>query len=168
MKLVIRRLEQNESVEELLEFINELVKEDTYINVNEIITYEEEEKYLQDTLRSMEKGDSVELVAEIEGKIVGRAGAHKGKGRQRENVAIGIVIKKNFRGKGFGKILLNEVIVAAKKKLKPKNIYLEVLAPNRVAISLYEKLGFEEIARLKSWSKYRDEYVDNIIMVLTN
>lgn len=168
MKLKIRKMKKNESVEELLEFINELVKEDTYLNINEIITYEEEKKYLQDTLKSMKKGDSVELVAEIEGKIVGRAGAKKGRGRQRENVAVGIVIKKNFRGKGFGKKLFKEIIVAAKEKLNPKNIYLEVLAPNEVAISLYEKLGFKEIARLKSWSKYRDEYVDNIIMVLAN
>ena len=97
MKLKIRKMKKNESVEELLEFINELVKEDTYLNINEMITYEEEKKYLQDTLKSMKKGDSVELVAEIEGKIVGRAGAKKGRGRQRENVAVGIVIKKNFR-----------------------------------------------------------------------
>ncbi|MFX0069297.1 MAG: GNAT family N-acetyltransferase [Candidatus Hodarchaeota archaeon] len=168
MKLVIRKLKKNESVEELLEFINELIREDTYINTNEIITYEEEKKWLQDTIKEMEKGDSVVLVAEIEGKIVGTAYAFKGRGRKRENVEVGIAIGKNFRGKGFGKKLLNEIITTAKKKLEPKNIYLEVLAPNRVAISLYRKLGFKQAARLKSWSKYRNEYVDNIIMVLAN
>lgn len=168
MKLVIRKLKENESVKELLEYFNELINEDTYINTNETKTYEEEEKWLQDSIKSREKGDITVLVAEIEGKIVGLAGAFKGKGRQRENVEIGISMGKDFRGKGFGKKLLNEIIVAAKEKLKPKNIYLEVLAPNKVAISLYKKLGFKQVARLKSWSKYRNKYVDNIIMVLAN
>ncbi|MFX1487410.1 MAG: GNAT family N-acetyltransferase [Promethearchaeota archaeon] len=168
MKLVIRKMKQNESVEELLEFVNELIREDTYINTNEIITYEEEKEWLQDIIKSMKKGDVAALVAEIGGKIVGTAYAFKGRGRKRENVELGIAIGKNFRGKGFGKKLLNEIIDAAKRKLEPRNIYLEVLAPNKVAISLYRKSGFKEIARLKSWSKYGDEYVDNIIMVLAD
>ena len=168
MKLVIRKLKKNESVKELLEYINELVKEDTYINLNKIQTYKEEKKWLKDIIKSMKKGDIVVLVAEIEGKIIGIVEARKGKGREQGNVSIGISIRKNFRGKGFGKKLLNQIIVTAKKKFKPKNIYLEVLAPNKVAISLYRKLGFKKIARLKSWSKYRNKYVDKILMVLTN
>jgi putative acetyltransferase len=166
MKLVIRRLKKSEKIRELLEFINELVKEDAYIRLNKKLTYKEEKKWLEDNIKSMKKGDSIILVAELEGKIIGTADASRGKGRERGNVGIGISIRKEYRGKGFGKKLLKEIIFRAKKELKPKNIYLEVYVPNKVAISLYKQLGFRKVARLKSWGKYKNKYVDTLLMVL--
>ena len=166
MKLVIRKLRKDEKVKDLLEYINDLIREDVYISTNKIITYSEEKKWLRNNIKSMKKGDSVTLLAKIDGKIVGIASATKDTGRERENVGIGISIRKGYRGKGYGKKLLTEIIVKAKKKLKPKNIYLYVYAPNKVAISLYKKLGFKIVARLKSWGKYKGKYVDKMNMVL--
>jgi len=166
MKLVIRKLREDEKVKDLLEYINELVREDIYISTNRIMIYSEEKKWLKNTIKSMRKGDSVTLLAKIDGKIVGIASASRDAGRERENIGIGISIRKGYRGKGFGKKLLIETINKAKNKLKPKNIYLYVYTPNKVAISLYKKLGFRVVAKLKSWGKYKGKYVDKMIMVL--
>jgi len=168
MKVVIRKLKKNEKVKDLLEYINELIKEDTYISMNKILTYSEEKKWLKERIKSMKKGDSITILAVVGDKIVGITDASRDIGRERENVGIGISVKKEYRGKGIGKKLLNEVISRAKRRLKPKNIYLEVYAPNKVAISLYKKLGFKTVAKLKSWGKYKNKYVDRIFMVLDN
>jgi len=168
MKLVIRKLKRNEKVKDLLEYINELVEEDTYIRMNKTLTYSEEKEWLKERIRSIKKGNSITIVAELDGKIIGIASAIRGIGRERENVEIAISVKKEYRGKGFGKNLLNEIIVRGKRKLKPKNIYLEVYAPNKIATSLYKKLGFKTVAKLKSWGKYKNKYIDRILMVLEN
>ena len=166
MKLVIRKLREDEKVKDLLEYINELVREDVYISTNKIMTYSEEKKWLKDTIKSIKRDDSITLLAKTDGKIVGIASASRDTGRERENAGIGISIRKGYRGKGFGKKLLSEIVVRAKKKLKPKNIYLYVYAPNKVAISLYKKLGFRVVAKLKYWGKHKGKYVDKMIMVL--
>ncbi|TYA55131.1 GNAT family N-acetyltransferase [Formosa maritima] len=53
-----------------------------------------------------------------------------------ENILVYIAIHKNARGKGFGKLLMQEAI-----KLANGDIALHV-EPNNPAIKLYESLGF--------------------------
>ncbi len=50
-------------------------------------------------------------------------------------------LRKNQRGKGFGKLLFQEII----NRVKAKEVWLDVLASNTPALSLYKKLGFKLI-----------------------
>ncbi len=61
-----------------------------------------------------------------------------------------ISVLPSKRGSGLGKILLNEAILDLKKNNTIKNIYLDVVKDNIIAISLYKKLGFEKTGELKS------------------
>ena len=54
------------------------------------------------------------------------------------------------RGQGLGKELLQEVISTLSKNPKIKNIYLDVVKNNTVAISLYKEVGFEKVGELRN------------------
>ncbi|MFN8577057.1 MAG: GNAT family N-acetyltransferase [Candidatus Sericytochromatia bacterium] len=58
---------------------------------------------------------------------------------------IEIVIKKNLRGKGFGKIFLEGMIAFYRSINNNINFDLKVESKNISAISLYKSVGFEEI-----------------------
>lgn len=74
-----------------------------------------------------------------------------------------LAVKPEFRGQGLGKKLMLECL----DKLRMENIqtvYLEVEAENKIAIALYESVGFCRVARLKS---YYGENQDGLKMKLT-
>ena len=54
------------------------------------------------------------------------------------------------RGRGLGKELLEEVVATLQKNHLIKNIYLEVVKDNIVAVNLYKEIGFEKVGELKS------------------
>lgn len=55
-----------------------------------------------------------------------------------------IIVKKEFRGKGYGKKLMNHIIEYAKRE-KYKELSLGVNLENYIALRLYVKLGFNKI-----------------------
>ena len=63
---------------------------------------------------------------------------------------ISILIDKNFRKKGIGKGLLNDLLSLANKK-KIQHIFLEVSVENKVAINLYKKFNFIKIGERKDY-----------------
>lgn len=73
------------------------------------------------------------------------------------NVAISPV----FRKRGYGEQLVTEAKAAA-KNAGAEYIFLEVRASNKPAISLYKKLGFEELGVRKKF--YEHPVEDAIIM----
>ncbi len=73
-----------------------------------------------------------------------------------------IAVKKEFRGKGYGRMLMNALINEAKKQ-QIKAMTLEVRVSNINAISLYKKLGFTEAGIRK---KYYPDFEDALIMWL--
>ena len=55
-----------------------------------------------------------------------------------------IIVKKEFRGKGYGKKLMNHIIEYAKRE-KYKELSLGVNLDNYIALRLYVELGFNKI-----------------------
>jgi ribosomal-protein-alanine N-acetyltransferase len=68
-----------------------------------------------------------------------------------------IAISPNYRGKKLGKKLLKYII-----ENLDKNLLLEVRESNKVAINLYESLGFEKISIRKGY--YGDTGEDGVVM----
>lgn len=56
--------------------------------------------------------------------------------------SLGILIDKNFRGKGYSNLIMNILHDMCKEK-KCEKIRLTVIKNNIVAINLYKKLGYE-------------------------
>lgn len=57
-----------------------------------------------------------------------------------------IIVDESFRGKGYGKAVMNKLLIEA-KKLGANKAYLQVVVGNFVAENLYQNLGFEEMYR---------------------
>ncbi|MFK0275781.1 GNAT family N-acetyltransferase [Ensifer sp. NPDC090286] len=87
--------------------------------------------------------DSIVIVAERAGRILGLAGLHRSKGRRHHSAALGISVDDNHRGEGIGKSLLTALIDAADNWLGISRIELTVFTDNEPAIALYRKAGFE-------------------------
>ena len=73
-----------------------------------------------------------------------------------------IVTKKDMRGNGFARILLNDLINLARKK-KCTKVNLEVNSNNTNALHLYETIRFKQVGLRK---KYYNNTDDAILMTL--
>ncbi len=66
-----------------------------------------------------------------------------------ENEYVGIfdiLVDETFRGRGYGKLIMNKILNES-KQLGAKNAYLQVVLGNTAAEKLYRNLGFKEIYR---------------------
>lgn len=75
----------------------------------------------------------------------------------------GIIMDKDYRGKGLGTQLMHNLFHLAKNNFKIEVLYLEVFEGNP-AISLYRRLGFTEVGYQKHWIKDKDGYLPKITM----
>lgn len=67
-----------------------------------------------------------------------------------ESELFDIAIKKEFQGRGYSKILMEQLLKVCKEK-NSRTIFLEVNKINLRAIKLYEKFGFKEYAIRKNY-----------------
>src|SRR5687768_1988791 len=111
--------------------------------------------------------NSIMLVAEVEGRIVGMLGCFGGKRRaSRHSAGLGVTLLKEYRGQGIGTLLMERVIEWAKGTGVLTRIELEVYPHNARARHLYEKCGFvvegvKHNAYIKS-----GRYMDVVMMAL--
>lgn len=160
-----------DDVIEMTGYINTLSREDTYITFSgEQITLDSEREYIIDLLKRIEKGDAVNLICTIDGKLVGIAGVERkisARNRGRHIGIFGISVKKEYRGDGIGQELSVSVIDESKKAMSGlRMLTLSVYKPNEVAYTLYRKLGFVEYGTLPQGILFHGEYIDEIEMYL--
>lgn len=125
----------------------------THKQTDFLLTYPEEHRYTdqQEADFLQEKADSadeIELLAELDGKVVGSAGIGcvGRKEKIRHRAEFGISVDKAYWGLGIGRALTKACIECA-KRAEYAQLELEVVAENRSAIALYESVGFEEYGR---------------------
>ena len=106
---------------------------------------EREARLLGETERSC---NEVELVAIIDGRIVGSAGVSAVRSRRKvaHRARFGISILKEYWGMGIGRVLM-EVSIDCARQAGYTQLELEVVADNERAVSLYRRAGFEEYGR---------------------
>ena len=106
---------------------------------------EQEACSLEEAERS---GNEVELVAVIDGRIVGSAGVSAVRSRRKvaHRARFGISILKEYWGMGIGRVLMEASIDCA-RQAGYTQLELEVVADNQRAVSLYRRAGFEEYGR---------------------
>ena len=103
---------------------------------------EQEARSLAETERS---NNEVELVAIVDGRIVGSAGVEAVGSRRKvaHRARFGISILKEYWGMGTGRVLMESCIDCA-RRAGYTQLELEVVADNERALSLYRRAGFEE------------------------
>jgi putative acetyltransferase len=85
---------------------------------------------------------SIYFVAEYQCEVFGGGGIYPTNGLAEGTCElVKFYLSANARGKGIGKLLIEKCITAA-KEMGYKKIYLETMPELRIAIPMYEKLGF--------------------------
>lgn len=101
------------------------------------------------SLAEAERSDNeVELVAVVDGRIVGSAGVAAVGGRRKvvHRARFGISVLTEHWGMGIGRVLMESCIDSA-RRAGYTQLELEVVAGNERALSLYRRAGFEEYGR---------------------
>src|SRR3989339_954993 len=84
---------------QLLDYINTLSKEKTYIRKQGgLISLEGERKYLSELIKDIEKNKAVAIFAFVENELIGVADLKLGFGAERHVGLFGITVRKEFRG----------------------------------------------------------------------
>jgi ribosomal protein S18 acetylase RimI-like enzyme len=163
-RTVVIRKPRLEDLDGLLELVNSTVREGAPINRMTELSRTEEIEFLPRRLAEIERGDTIQIIAEVEGELVGNAEIRRHVGRQSHVGTMGMSVKSGFRRIGIGARLIEKLIDEGKKQ-GLKIITLQVNETNLPAITLYRKLGFKETGRIPKAVYWNGKYVDDIIMV---
>lgn len=128
-------------------------------------TFEEEEEFLR---RSAESDRDVEIIAVVDGGVVGSAGFYPIGKREKikHRAELGISVDMNYWGLGIGRSLLDACIECA-EQAGFEQLELQVIGENERAVRLYERAGFKEFGRNPKGFKTRDgKYQDLVDMRL--
>ena len=125
----------------------------THAQTDYLLSYPEESSYTArqeaDFLKEKtDSADEIEVLAELEGKIVGSAGINCVGRREktRHRAVFGISVDKACWGLGIGRALA-EACVDCARRAGYTQLELEAVAENKAALALYESLGFIEYGR---------------------
>lgn len=118
------------------------------------MTIEQESIYLSKLLTNPKE---CMISAVIDGQLAANAGFRcvAPYDKYRHRAAFGISVKKLYWGMGVGFIVLDAMIEAA-KAAGYEQLELDVVADNKRAVALYEKVGFKIYATRNKCFKYRD------------
>ncbi|MDM5221118.1 GNAT family protein [Peribacillus sp. NJ11] len=155
-----------EDAEAVLELQNSVISEGEYFIAvsNEFNkTIEQQRDWIQ---RSLENERETIIVAEINGEVIGWIGFEsENRKRMSHKGSFGLMIRKNYRGMGIGKELVQALLDWAEANPLIEKVSLGVFSTNHRAIALYKSMGFvEEGRKIKEFKMSESEYVDDIIM----
>ena len=104
---------------------------------------------------------SVELVAEVDGQIVGQAALYRFAGRQVHAGGLGMGVHDAWTGRGIGgTALLAALVDTADNWLGIRRLQLTVYVDNAPAIYLYERFGFVVEGTHRAFALRDGQYVD--------
>ncbi|CAM5220333.1 GNAT family N-acetyltransferase [Alishewanella longhuensis] len=105
------------------------------------------------------------LVAEVEGGVVGQLGLQVMQNPRRRHVAeIGMGVSEPYQGQGIGSALLRAALDMADNWLALRRVELLVYASNEPAVALYERFGFEVEAELTDYAFQYGNYINALLM----
>ena len=125
----------------------------THTQTDYLLTYPEEHSYTSEDeaellRRKTDSVDEIELLAELDGKVVGSAGINcvGRKEKTRHRVEFGISVDKAYWGLGIGRAL-TEACIECAGAAGYVQLELEAVAENKNALALYRSVGFQEYGR---------------------
>lgn len=163
--LVIRHVRRDD-VERLMDFINMISKEQTFILFQgEQMNLEEESRYVEGFIQKVNHNQAVKLLVFHNDEFIGLADVILKEKAESHIGVFGIMLKKEWRGKGIGSFLMKKTLEEAEKNIPAlRIIILGVFSNNPVAKSMYEKRGFIEYGLLPKGLQHKGVLVDHIYM----
>ena len=147
-------------------FVNQISKEKTFVVLQgEEISLKEEGEFLKQQIKNVQANKGIYLIAFCGNNAVGVTEITLKAKITRHIGVYGIMVAKEFRGKGIGKLLTKTVIKEARKNLPGlEMIILDVFANNPKAIRMYKKFGFKKFGMLPKGVKLGQGCVDDVLM----
>jgi len=154
-----------EDLEDLLDFINSLVEEDADILRSERVSRREEAEWLGKRLACIDAGELIDVVAEVEGKVVANSEVNKRGGPMSHIGDVGIGIRSGYRRISIGTELM-KTLIDESRKAGLKTLVLSHFGTNRTARQLYKKMGFRDAGKIPKGIYKNGKYIDLARMVL--
>lgn len=108
------------------------------------------------------------LVAEVGGNIVGDVTLHRRKLGWTSHVGkVRLVVEKDYRGKGLGTALMEELINIA-KKAGLELLVAEIMANQTAALAAFKRLGFEKEAVFYNYVKDQAGEERHLVVMMKN
>jgi len=106
------------------------------------------------------------IFAEDDGKLIGMIGAYREDKEKLKHIVniVSFYVVPQFRGKGAGKALLQEVITNYTNDNTTKKLQLGVTTTQNPAQHLYRSLGFTQVGKLQYAVKVGNTYFDEYLM----
>lgn len=166
-KTITIRSANTEDAEALLNCVKTYISDSEYIpKLTEeiILTVEQEKEWIQSFITHP---NSILLIAEYDGKIIGNIDVTGNRRKIMEHTAvIGMGMLKEWRNTGLGTALMQESIEWAKNNPTLELLWLQVYTDNTLGVHLYRKMGFEDIGVMPNFFKHNQQYSDNLTMIL--
>lgn len=159
---VLLRSAEEKDAEALIDYMKITAAETPFLlrEPDEIsLTIEQEQAFIK---AKKDSENELLLIAETGGRHIGNASLMSAGGfkRYHHRCEIAIALYQEYCGLGIGKAML-EMVLDIAKKAGYEQAELEVIANNKPAIALYEKLGFQKYGTFPDNMKYADgSYVD--------
>ena len=154
---VLLRSAEEKDAEALIDYMKITAVETPFLlrEPDEIsLTIEQEQAFIK---AKKDSENELLLIAETGGRHIGNASLMSAGGfkRYRHRCEIAIALYQEYCGLGIGKAML-EMVLDIAKKAGYEQAELEVIANNKPAIALYEKLGFQKYGTFPDNMKYAD------------
>ena len=163
---VILRTPRWEDLDDFLDYINSLAKEDLEVlPKRRILARNEEAEWLERRIAQIEKGDVIDVVAEVDGKVIANAEVTRRRKDSSHVGEVGISVLSGYRNMGIGTEMMR-MLLHKSKKAELKVLVLSLYGDNKHARYIYEQLGFKETGRIPNGFYRKNTYVDEIIMTL--
>lgn len=127
-----------------------------------------------DTVAEAEERSDEEWIArsqnmmflETDAHLFGMGGYYADQRNKKSHVAIivSVYLKKEFRGHGYGKILMQAIIEEIKKQPQYRKIEIGVMGSQENALALYQKCGFRIAGKLTKTLKIDEKLYDEYLL----
>ena len=150
-----------EDAEKFVEWMNDFETTDYIGRSDQIITIEEEKKFLEE--KSKEEA-TFEIIRLKDDKLIGIIELNQINHLKRK-ATLGIFIgEKDGRNKGYGTEAIKLILEYGFRYLNLNNIKLDLLEFNQRAYKCYQKCGFKEYGRRRKSNFINGKYYDTIEM----
>ena len=158
MKIEELRFEHLSGLNKLL---NSIAAEGVW-TVNKRKTFKERVRWFESYKRERRRGNRIVLVCVEQNEIIGSASAVRQEGKRNHVCEIGYQVKKEYRSRGVGSLLVKRLIEFLRKR-GAKEVIAWVTETNEASINLLKKFNFEKVGKIWKGVRLSNRYCDYLL-----
>lgn len=171
---VVLRAADSSDLDGLLAFVNGLANEkrrdkrtQLFTGFESKVTRRHEAEWLGELLANIRRGETVSVLAEVEGEIVGNGEITRGPYRETKHLGhLGLAIRAVYRGLGIGREMVR-ILLSEAGRQGLRIVYVEFLSTNRSAFRVYRTAGFKRVGMIPGKVCRNGKLIDSLIMART-